>query len=168
MLRETGSDERSLPRVVLCSLSLCLCHRRDERPGFSKKLPEPRGESKEYVSTDEAICTIIKNSTYRVEHFYTLGFLEGGVTRSQFETLYATFAKLRNDDLEIEAAMHGIDVSKEAESKDPQITTSQNMNKEVPLFGNPDEYANMSSEEKEELTHKMMGKHKKWQSEQRK
>jgi len=64
--------------------------------------------------------------------------------------------------------MHGIDVSKEAESKDPQINTSQNMNKEVPLFGNPDEYANMSSEEKEELTQKMMGKHKKWQSEQRK
>lgn len=75
---------------------------------------------------------------------------------------------MRNDEYEIEAALHGIDVTKDADGGNSQENISQNLNKEVPLFGNPDDYANMSPEKKEEMTQKMMGKHKKWQSEQRK
>jgi len=32
----------------------------------------------------------------------------------------------------------------------------------VPLFGDPEDYESMSQEKREELTQKMMGKHKAW------
>ena len=42
-----------------------------------------------------------------------------------------------------------------------QASQKQSANK-VPLFGGPEDYAHLSTDEKKELTNKMMAKHKAW------
>ena len=62
------------------------------------------------------------------------------------------------DKFKAEARMHG---AKFDDDNAGEKTTQQaNVDPEVPLFGDPKEYANMSDDEKESLTQKMMGKHK--------
>jgi len=46
---------------------------------------------------------------------------------------------------------------KKKSSKEPQSASQP-----IPLFGDPEEYSKLSSEEKENLTNTMLNKHKKW------
>lgn len=50
------------------------------------------------------------------------------------------------------AAIHGAELKGEPDSQ----------SEEVPLFGDVSSYEGMSMEDREELTQKMMGKHKAW------
>jgi len=81
------------------------------------------------------------------------------------ETLFSEFIGLQNEELEFHAALNGIDISKEKDKKasDFGIDTS-NVTETVPLFGDPAEYENMNSEEKQSMTEKMKRKHKNWSS----
>lgn len=66
--------------------------------------------------------------------------------------------KLKEDEekLRFQAAIHGAKltgVSQKATSSEKEV---------VPLFGDPKDYESMSPEKREELTKKMLGKHKIW------
>jgi len=71
--------------------------------------------------------------------------------------LFEDSQKRLSDKMRFEARIHGIDV-KEG-SSEPQKEKA----KCVP--GDPDSYSHLSMEERDELTRKMMGKHKVWAQE---
>ena len=82
--------------------------------------------------------------------------MQGGLTYSQIIGLYEF--KLKEDKVDIcfQAALHG------AQLKDEPQKASKAGDEVVPLFGDPKEYELMPQEKREELTQKMMGKHKAW------
>ena len=59
--------------------------------------------------------------------------------------------------LRFQAAIHGAEMKETGQS-----STKDNLKKAVPMFGDPKEYESLSQEEREEMTKKMMGKHKVW------
>ncbi len=59
--------------------------------------------------------------------------------------------------LQFQAALHGVKLRGVG-----QPSTKDNLEKAVPMFGDPKDYDSLSQEEREELTEKMMGKHKIW------
>jgi hypothetical protein len=63
--------------------------------------------------------------------------------------------------LRFQASIHGV---KLGGSERAPTASDDNLEKIVPLFGDPKDYESMSQEEREELTRKMMGKHKQWAS----
>lgn len=81
------------------------------------------------------------------------------MTKAQFEFLYKCHQEKIGRDFEFQAALHG--VSLKGGSKKSKKET-QSANQPVPLFGDPEEYKKLSSEEKESLTQKMLNKHKTW------
>ena len=74
--------------------------------------------------------------------------------------LYDHQTKREALDLRFLAAIHGINL--DDTQSDSSRETEKNVEKAVPLFGDPDSYNHLSQEEREELTQKMMGKHKVW------
>lgn len=101
---------------------------------------------------------------YRLEHFYTLSFREGGLTWGQVTALYEMMChltneitELKNHELEFQAAIHGAKL----ESKPSRKVNSESDNIS-PIFQSPEAYANMSQEEKDKMTEKMMSMHKQW------
>jgi len=71
---------------------------------------------------------------------------------------YATKDKIK--DMKFSAILHGAD-PKDLEDKEYEsVDRKSNL-----LFGDPAEYANMSEEEKKELSDKMMKKFEKWSKE---
>jgi hypothetical protein len=83
--------------------------------------------------------------------------LEGGLTHDQMVGLYEHKLKEDEEHLRFQAAIHG---AKLKETGRP--TTKNNLGKAVPMFGDPKDYESLSQEEREEMTDKMMGKHKIW------
>ena len=63
------------------------------------------------------------------------------------------------DRMRFEATVHGIDLDKKTKGSGP---ISQGKQIDIFKFGKPEDYEHMSKEEKEELTQKMMGQHKTW------
>lgn len=75
--------------------------------------------------------------------------------------MYNEVCRIQNKEYEFLAAIHGADLGKEDESAPVQ---EGNLGK-VPLFGDPAEYSALSKEEQDDLTNKMIGKHKSWATE---
>jgi hypothetical protein len=69
--------------------------------------------------------------------------------------------KLKEDEehLRFQAAIHG---AKLKEAGRAPTSSKDNLGKAVPMFGDPKDYESLSQEEREEMTEKMMGKHKIW------
>lgn len=69
--------------------------------------------------------------------------------------------KLKEDEehLRFQAAIHG---AKLKETDRVSVSSKDNLKKPVPMFGDPAGYESLSQEEREEMTKKMMGKHKIW------
>ena len=78
--------------------------------------------------------------------------------------MYETSIERQNEDITIIAKIHGIDMDKEGHRKE-EATTFQKQPKgqELPIFGDPDQYKDMSQEEKKKKTQEMMFSHKAWQ-----
>lgn len=94
--------------------------------------------------------------------------MEGGLTREQLETLVTEFTEIRNEEMEFEAAMQGVELSgASGESKESVSTPNTSQEVKVPLFSDPATYANMSEEKKQSLTDNMRSKHKKWSSDKK-
>lgn len=60
--------------------------------------------------------------------------------------------------LRFQAAIHGAKLKETGRV----ISSKDNLDKAVPMFGDPKDYESLSQEEREEMTKKMMGKHKIW------
>lgn len=58
------------------------------------------------------------------------------------------------------AGVHGIDLSSSLGKGNK--TKSEKPDQKIPLFGDPEEYKNLSKEERDKVTEKMMNKHKSW------
>jgi len=71
--------------------------------------------------------------------------------------LYEYKLKEDEDSLRFQAAIHG---AKLKESGRP--SSKDNLGRPVPMFGDPKDYESVSQEEREEMTQKMLGKHKVW------
>lgn len=73
--------------------------------------------------------------------------------------LFECYQSKQNRDYEFHAALQGIDLNKGKPKKRKDI---QSADPAVPLFGDPEDYLELSEEQKENLTNKMLGKHKSW------
>lgn len=76
----------------------------------------------------------------------------------QANGLYEEIQKVKESEFKLQASMHGIDFKDDSTGATQSDVDSQ----KVPLFGDPEAYDNMSEQEKENLTQKMLGKHRTW------
>jgi len=84
----------------------------------------------------------------------------------QIHALYEYAQKSKLEEWKFQCRMHGIDPDKqEGHSTQSKATTSFQESPEVPLFRDPSEYEHLSKEEKDRITHQMMGAHRKWRQE---
>lgn len=83
--------------------------------------------------------------------------MQGGLTYNQIVGLYEYYLKEEEASIRFQAAIHG---TKLKETKQP--SAEGNLEKSVPMFGDPKDFDSLSQEEREEMTEKMMGKHKVW------
>lgn len=63
------------------------------------------------------------------------------------------------------AAISGIDLEKELSKEtgdSKSLLENQQKKQDLPLFMDPDDYDNLSEEEREKMTEKMMSRHKNW------
>lgn len=114
-----------------------------------------------------------KYSQYDLTHFVSRSFLEGGLTIEQALTLYNRSKEREQENHKIHAAMHGIDVDGDSEdSKKPEplksegktpsnapSTHSNPSKKEIKpkfMFGHPEQYKNLSPEERKQKTKEAM------------
>lgn len=116
-------------------------------------------QNQEYISTDEAIAEIIFNTSYTIDHFYKFSIFQGGLTKEQFQFLYDAYQSKLSREYEFQAALHGVSFKGGSKSKKKDV---QSDNPNIPLFGDPEQYATLSAEERENLTQKMLNKHKAW------
>lgn len=70
--------------------------------------------------------------------------------------MYEELQSIERDNLIIQARLHGIEIKTDQKNQASQA----HVNSEVPLFGDPSEYKSMSEEDREQLTQKMLQKHK--------
>lgn len=73
--------------------------------------------------------------------------------------LFENIQKTKEHEMKFLAHVHGVDLKSTKQSEPSAILEDK-----VPLFGNPEDYEKMSDDEREDLTQKMMGKHKNWVS----
>lgn len=66
--------------------------------------------------------------------------------------------KEEEEALRFQAAIHGVKLKETGRA----TSSKDNLKKAVPMFGDPKDYESLTQEEREELTEKMMGKHKIW------
>ncbi len=103
------------------------------------------------------MTTVCETYGYRLEHFYQRSFKEGGVTFGQLLVLYEHAQKREAERFRFQAMMHG------AEPKDSSSIVSSEKKASRPfMFGDPDDYKNMSPEGQKDLTDKMLNAHKLW------
>ena len=92
----------------------------------------------------------------KIEQF-TSSFKDGGLTYSQVNCMYTKTLKKRSDHMKFLAAIQGIDISKSGQKVTAdELPEGIDSPKEF-VFGDPDAYKNMSNEDKDVLTQKMMG-----------
>lgn len=112
---------------------------------------------------------------YRLEDFYYKSFREGGITLQQAHILFQHCQKREKDRLRFQGLLHGFDIDKESEEKPDKPKNKKQTSREfrkkfdeaqkkqsLPIFRDPSEYNNLSKEEKDKLTNKMMAQHKGW------
>ena len=107
----------------------------------------------ERISFESVVTTICEVYGYRLGDIYQKGFREGGLTQGQIEVLFESYQERHYNQMVFEAGCHGINLNEVSGKK--TVETSS-----VFEFKSPEEYDKMSEEEKQELTRKMMGKHK--------
>ena len=90
---------------------------------------------------------------YRFENFYILHYYEGGLATAQVTEMFRFLIEEKNEEIRFQAALRGVNL------KDPKAAQKDEV---VPMFGDPDSYNNLSTEERDKLTEDMMAKHKTW------
>lgn len=87
---------------------------------------------------------------------FTGSYQDGAYTYAQVEAMFSHAIKSKNDHYKFQASLHGFDISKESDGlTDGAVPEGVKRNEFV--FGDPSKYDDMTQEEREELTKKMMG-----------
>lgn len=84
------------------------------------------------------------------------------MTFDQIVGLYEYKLKEDEGNLRFQAAIHGAKLKETTQVSGPY---GDNLKRPVPMFGDPKDYDLLSQEEREEMTEKMMGKHRAWSGE---
>jgi len=95
---------------------------------------------------------------------YLKTFLQGGLTRKQVLALNHHLNKIEYDNFVLQAKMHGAEFDEEGEKQQTESSEKNTVENSSFIFGDPTQYEEMSPEERENLTSKMMTKHKDWSS----
>lgn len=74
------------------------------------------------------------------------------------QALYAMGSQRRVDEFKLNARMHGATF----DDDDTPSQTPAAAEAKIPLFGDPDAYEGVSESERNEMTQKMLQKHKSW------
>jgi len=103
---------------------------------------------------------------YKLWDFYHKRYYQGGLHIFQVQLMFEHIMERKNNEYRFFAALQGIDLDKELKKKG-QKTQSQDLDdqqskQDLPLFRDPEEYDNMSQEERDRLTQEMMSQHKNW------
>ncbi len=101
---------------------------------------------------------------YKLENFFTKRYYQGGLHYFQIQAMFEHCSKEKLNEYKFFAGIQGIDLEKHIDKQSSQYSSldEQQKKQELPLFRDPSEYDDLSEEEKEELTKKMMGHHKNW------
>jgi hypothetical protein len=119
------------------------------------------GKNQEVFSADEAIAELILATSYTIDHFYRFSIFNGGLSKHQFIFLFNCYQQRENRNNEFVAALQGVDLRK-ATGKTTARTSGNSPDNPVPLFGDPEDYADLPMTEREEMTNNMLSKHKVW------
>jgi len=72
--------------------------------------------------------------------------------------LFENIQKCKMHEMTFQAGIHGVDL----QGAKTQSKPSTNAESVVPLFGDPEDYEELSNEEREDLTKTMLSKHRNW------
>lgn len=86
--------------------------------------------------------------------------MQGGPTLKQVYSLFENIQKSKRLELTFLAGIHGVDL--QGGSNAPVKNNHTDIKSSVPFFGAPEDYENLSASEKEDITTKMLNKHKNW------
>lgn len=79
--------------------------------------------------------------------------------------MFSNIQKIKYDDFKLKALLVGVDLDKEGRKNSPRKTiqeTPDNLEQDIPIFGDPEKYKKLPEEEKQKITDQMMNKHKSW------
>lgn len=76
--------------------------------------------------------------------------------------MFSNIQKIKYDDFKLQALLVGVDLDKEGKKNSPKKSKTIQEDPDVPIFGDPEEYKELSEKEKQKITDQMMGKHKSW------
>uniref|UniRef100_A0A6M3IH48 Uncharacterized protein n=1 Tax=viral metagenome TaxID=1070528 RepID=A0A6M3IH48_9ZZZZ len=107
------------------------------------------------MTVGEAVTTVCEIYGYRLHNFYGRSFRDGGVTLGQLTVLFEHAQKRIMDRNKFHAAIHGVETK-----GTPAKNQEQKPNGFI--FGDPKDYENIPMKEREAMTDKMMGAHKRW------
>ncbi len=110
------------------------------------------------------ITEIIRETSYKIDDFYLKSFLQGGITLRQANTLFTEIQKIKSEEFKVQAALQGVDIDKDKAISSPTASSTKSPSM---IFGDPNEYNSLSKDEAQNLTEKMMGKHKHWAGEKK-
>jgi len=103
---------------------------------------------------------------YKLWDFYNKRYYQGGLHIFQVQLMFEHAMERKNNEYRFFAALQGIDLDKELKKKgqktQSQTLDDQQKKQNLPLFRDPEEYKDMSQEERERLTQEMMSQHKNW------
>lgn len=103
---------------------------------------------------------------YKLHDFFQKHYYQGGVHIYQVQFMYEHIMERKYNEHRFLAGVHGIDLDKELGKKgqktESETLDDQQKKQDLPLFKDPDEYDNMSEEERERITQEMKSKHKSW------
>lgn len=100
---------------------------------------------------------------YRLEDFYRKHYWQGGLHILQIKRMHEYIAEDEKAKNKFQAIIHGIDLDKASKKKgDKKSLDEQEKKQDLPIFRDPDSYDEMSQEERDRLTQKMMRKHRQW------
>lgn len=103
---------------------------------------------------------------YKLADFFNKRYYQGGLHVFQVQLMFEHSMERKHNENRFLAGLQGIDLDKEMKKKGHRTQSEslddQQQKQDLPLFKDPDEYDNMSQEERDKLTQQMMGKHKQW------
>lgn len=104
------------------------------------------------------MCSIMRNYPSVTIRSFRSSYRDGGLTFQQMECMFDSCIKDKNQEYRIIGAFHGIEVGEKKSVPKNQLPAGVDKAEHF-VFGDPNDYAHLSQEEREDLTRKMMANH---------
>lgn len=137
--------------------------------------PEDTGEVVTTRTAKLISLFLVYYPQYTLDHVFHRTFRQGGLTRDQITILFthaseAEYNRLRTQALFVSCTLGGTDPNDLISSKGSRVEKTSTASHQslpdqspvFPAFRHPDEYKNLSQDEKDTLTKRMMKAHQAW------